>query len=472
MKALRHFSNSTLGLAFALGLGIVAGTLAPPAGAPAYIVGQIYLALVNMAALPLLVVALFFGLRQLLTLAHPEWRVGSMLSLSLALVALCAVGGTLIGLIAGPGAHLGAGARAHLGQLVMQSTSDAEDLRMSLFGTGGSARVPATVALRELAPDNFYRVLADGRTLGVLTCTVLFGMAIATLSSAQSRVLHNVFEGIYRTFELIIEHANLLLPVLVFGSAAHVAGQTSTATLGAMSGFLLWFLLGVLTLSAAAVAAIAARAHAPLLRVMSALKPPMLVGLTSGSATATIAHTIEAMSTRLGFSRGVAELVVPFGAVFVRAGSALYFALATLFVANLYGRSLGAGDIAMVAAASTFAAFVSAGRNGVAGIGYAGLVLSTLQLPIEAAGVLFVAVDLICEGPRNLLSLLSVCLVVALVSAGLPTERTAPTEGRSMPQPDAVFRLVFTRIQLALASACVVTVGLLIVMMGIGVGAK
>ncbi|QCP52077.1 dicarboxylate/amino acid:cation symporter [Trinickia violacea] len=472
MKALKRLSNSTLGLLLFLGLGIVAGTLVRPAGVAAYVVGQIYLALVNMAAVPLLVVAMFFGLRQLMALAHPELRIGSMLSLAFALVALCAVCGALVGFSAAPGAHLADGARAQLGQVVLKSSSDAEDLRMPLLGAAGPGRTLSAISLRDVAPDNFYRVLADGRGLSILTCTILFGMAFAALSSAQTRLLNSVFESIYRTFETIIEHANLLLPVLVFGSAAHVAEQTSGATLGAMSGFLLGFVLCALLLSCVAIAAIAARAGVPLARAMTLLKAPMLVGLTSGSATAPIPHTIEAMSTRLGFSRGVAELVVPFGAVFVRAGSALYFALATVFVANLYGRPLDAGDIAMVAAASTFAAFVSAGQSGVAGVGYAGIVLSTLQLPVEAAGVLFVAIDLICEGPRNLLSLLSVCTVVALVSAGLPSERVSTPDAHAVPGPDAVFRFAFNRMQLALATGCVVTVGMLIVLMGIGVGAK
>ncbi|RKF46713.1 dicarboxylate/amino acid:cation symporter [Paraburkholderia fungorum] len=472
MKVLKRLSNSTLGLLLFLGLGILAGTLVRPAGVIASVVGQIYLALVNMAAVPLLVVAMFFGLRQLLALAHPELRIGSMLSLALALVALCAVCGTLVGIAAAPGAHLSEGARVQLGQAVLQSASDAEDLRMSLLDAHEPGHALSAISLRDVVPDNFYRVLADGRALGILTCTILFGMAFAALSSAQTRVLNSVFESIYRTFEAIIEHANLLLPLLVFGSAAHVAGHTSGAMLSAMSGFLLWFVLCALLLSCIAIAAIAARAGVPLARVMTMLKTPMLVGLTSGSATAPIPHTIEAMSTRLGFSRGVAELVVPFGAVFVRAGSALYFALATVFVANLYGRPLDAGDMAMVAAASMFAAFVSAGQSGVAGVGYAGIVLSSLQLPVEAAGVLFVAIDLICEGPRNLLSLLSVCMVVALVSAGLPSERVSTVDGQAAAQPDALFRFAFNRVQLALATGCVATVGLLIVLMGIGVGAK
>lgn len=71
MKLLKRLSNSTLVLLLCFVLGGVAGAFAPPVGGFALFIGQIYLALVNMAAVPLLVVAMFFGMRQLILLSHP-----------------------------------------------------------------------------------------------------------------------------------------------------------------------------------------------------------------------------------------------------------------------------------------------------------------------------------------------------------------------------------------------------------------
>jgi Na+/H+-dicarboxylate symporter len=294
-----------------------------------------------------------------------------------------------------------------------------------------------------------------------------------------------VFEGIYRTLEAIIEHANLMIPALAFGAAAYVASHVDRATLDAMKSFLLCFVLLSATLAVLALGAIAARCGEPFARVVAALKAPLLIGLMSGSETAPIPHTIEAMSARLGFSRGVVELVVPLGAVFIRAGTALYFALVTVFVADLYARPLDAVDLALIGVASMVAAFASAGQNGVATAGFAGAVLSMLQLPIEAAGVLFIAIDLLCEGPRNVLSLLAVCTVIAFVSAGLPFEQVARNGGHALQphaqphlqphmQPDKqpVFQLTFSRAQLALAAGCVLMAASLIVLLGASVGAR
>lgn len=486
MKALHTLSRSTLGLIACLAVGGLCGVFAEPAGAFAYFVGELYLCVVNMAAIPLLVVATFFGLRQVIALPRPRTRVGTIMLLALAFVVLSATGGTLAGVLAMSGQHLSAEAHAHLGELVLKNAG-AEDVRVALFaqGTGGTgtgtgagtgtgtSTSTSLIDVSDLFPDNFYRVLAQGHPLGILTGTILFGLAFAALSRDQTRMLSNVFEGVYRALETIIAQANLLIPVLVFGVAAHLTSQTQGATLAAMSSFLVCFALAALVFAGLALATIAARAGQSLPQVLSGLKAPLLVGLTSGSATAPIPHTIEAMSERLGFSRGVVELVVPFGSVFVRAGSALYYALAAVFVANLYERPLGAGEIALVCAAAVLAAFVSAGQSGVAAVGYTGVVLSMLHLPAEAAGVLFVSVDLICEGPRNALSLLAVCTVIALVSAGLPSERkTAAGLQGGAAGLSPVLRFTFTRAQLVLAAGCVTMAALLIVLMGIGVGAR
>jgi Na+/H+-dicarboxylate symporter len=476
MKALHTLSQSTLGLIACLAVGALCGVFAEPVGAVAYFIGQLYLSVLNMAAIPLLVVATFFGLRQVIALPRPRTRVGTILLLAFGLVVLSAAGGTLLGVVAGPGQHLSADAHAQLGKLVLKSASDAEDVHVALFGHAAEAVSAGAnlVGVSDLFPDNFYRALAQGQSLGIFTATILFGLAFAALSREQTTMLSSVFEGVYRALETIIAHANTLIPVMAFGVAAHLVAQTQAATLSAMGGFLLCFALASVVLGAMALATIAARAGQPFMQVLNGLKAPLLVGLTSGSATAPIPHTIEALSERLGFSRGVVELVVPFGSVFVRAGAALYFTLAAVFVANLYDRPLGAVDIVIVCVASVVAAFVSAGQSGAATVGYTAVVLSMLNLPVEAAGVLFVTVDLICEGPRNVLSLLAVCTVIALVSAGLPSERMSALDvrGGGAATLSPVLRFTFTRAQLVLATGCVVMAASLIVLLGIGVGAR
>lgn len=469
MGVLTRLSHSLLALLLCLAAGAVAGVYAPSMGAFGYVIGKIYLSLVSMAAIPLLVVATFFGLRQTMALPVPGRRMLMIAGLALALVALCAAIGLAVGWLSALGAQVSPDARAQLGAMVMRSGGDG-DVEMRLWGDA------ALVAPKDhlgslLVPDNFFRVLVEGSSLGVLSCALLFGLGFAALSRAQNTSLNSLFEAVYRALELIIARANILLPVVAFGIAAHVLSQTDMVILRAMGGFLSYFVMMVLMLSVAAVIVVYRQGNRPLLEVLHHLKAPMLVSLVSSSSTASIPHTIEAMSMRLGFSRGIVELVVPAASVFLRAGSALYYVLLALFVANLYERPLGAMDLGLICAGATIAAFVSAGNSSLTNVGYAGIVLSMLQLPIEAVMALFLAIDLICEGPRNLLTLLATCVLISLVSAGLPSERVLPSHGETTVARQPL-RLVLTRVHVVLVVSGALLAALLVVILGIGVGTR
>jgi Na+/H+-dicarboxylate symporter len=287
----------------------------------------------------------------------------------------------------------------------------------------------------------------------------------------QSNALMGIFEAIYRALELIISRVNMFIPVLAFGMAAYFVANTEARTVHAMGSFLASFFVFAIVLSAFATGLIWKRSGLAPGVVLSALKTPALISLTSASTTATIPDTIEAMSSKLGFSRGIAELVIPISSVFMRSGAALYFALLAVFAANIYGRPVAAEEFLLICIGASMAAFASAGNNSLAAVGFASLVLTMLKLPIEAALALFLAIDLVCEGPRNLLTLLFACVLIVLVSGGLPSERVEPVTAADA-SPLQPVRFVFSRASVLLALACVLLVAILITIAGVGVGMR
>ena len=68
---------------------------------------------------------------------------------------------------------------------------------------------------------------------------------------------------------------------------------------------------------------------------------------------------------RLFEARSGTELLMPMGVTLFRFGSSLYFALAAVFVAQLYGRPLVASDLALIVGFASLAAVASAGTTGV-----------------------------------------------------------------------------------------------------------
>ena len=477
MGFLKRLSSSPLVLMLCLAGGGLAGWFAPWAGQPLFVLGHVYLTLINMAALPLLVVATFFGLRQTMALPQPGRRVLFIVGLSAALVLACAVAGALLGIISGPGKNIGQADLQYLGRLIQESGGEAADARMSLYEPAETSATPASpaassAAATHLIPDNFFHVLVEGQPLGILVCAIFFGLAFASLlRDSGSNALVGVFEAIYRALESIISKVNIFIPFFAFAMAAYFTGRKDVRTLHAMGSFLATFFAISALLSVGAFALICRRSGLPAATVLWALKTPALISLASGSATATIPDTIEAMSSRLGFSRGIVELLIPTCSVFLRAGAALYFAVLAVFVCNIYGQPLGGREFGLICLGASAAAFASAGTTGTASVAFAASLLSLLNLPVEAALALLVAIDLLCDAPRNLLTLLFACVLIVLVSAGLPSERIDSSAVRGITSRNPV-RLAFSRTSAAIALSLGLLAGMLITLAGVGVGMR
>lgn len=471
MGSLKRLSNSPLALLLCVLAGSCVGWLLPAWGRQALALGQVYLALINMAALPLLIVATFFGLRQTLLLPRPALRLLMIVGLAVALVLVSALMGTLVGLLTGAGLNLDVATRAVLGMMVQTAGGEASNTAIALHGSGTTAQIQEAQPWSGVIPDNFFRVLSQGQLLGILVGTVIFGLAFAALLKAQSQTLMGIFEVIYRALEIIISYVNVFIPVLAFSMAAYFTASTDGQTLQAMRSFLSSFFVFGFVFCGLTVGFIWKRSGLSLDLVLSALKTPALISLTSASAAASIPDTIHAMSFKLGFSRGVVELVVPMASVFMRAGSAFYFAMLAVFVANIYGHTVTPQDFLLICLGASLAAFASAANNKLAVVSFAAVVLSMLNLPIQAALVLFLAIDLLCEGLRNLLSLLLTCVLIVLVSRGLPSEReaSAPALGVNRLAP---VNFVFSRASVMLIFACSLVLALLITLAGIGFGMR
>jgi aerobic C4-dicarboxylate transport protein len=471
MGFLKALAQSPLALLLCLLAGVVAGVVVPSLAESAFVLGQVYLALINMVAIPLMVVATIFGLRQTMALPLPARRSAMIVVLGFGLVFLAASIGTGLGYLAGPGQHMDADSRAYLGAVVLSADGAAGNAEISLFGVDAEDALPAPRLWAILLPDNFFRALAQGQTLGILSCAILFGLAFAAMGKTRSNMLMNVFEAIYRTFEVIIYRVNLFIPVLAFGMAAHFAANVDGQILRSMGSFVAVFVAASLALATVSIVLVWRSVGTSLGMVLSSLKTPILISLTSASSTASVPDTIRAMSAKLGYSRGIVELVVPAASIFVRAGSAVYFALLAVFVANIYGHALNGTELVLICVGAAMSAFASAGASSFAIVGSGSVVLSLLNLPVEAALALFLAIDLICEAPRNLLSTLCCCVLIVLVCRGLPSERM---DARlvDVPGPAAPIQLKFTRESAFVALLCSAVLAALIVLAGIGVGQK
>lgn len=446
------------------GIGLVSTELAGALD----LAGQAASALLEMAGLPLLVVATLFGLRNLVTLPHGGRRLGWLLLL----VALCVWLSGLLGALAGvwlaPGQTLDAGERRAFGALVQQVGGETERTDMLLLAPPPP---PGAAKLAGVLPDNVYAVLVRGDLAGIIWCTLVLGLPFALLPRERSQALVTQLEPIYRALEQLVEHITKLLPLLAFGMAAHVGAQLRWEAISLLGGLLSALLLSSGCIIALALGLVARWANIGIPRLLVEMKAPLLTALLAPTLVASIPSTIKALTDRLALSRGIVEVVVPVGTVWLAAGSALQAALITVFVTQLYGLPLGPGLLLWISVLAALAALVARPDSAAAGLAPAALVMLWLRIPSEAVLPVLLLADGLGRGLRQLTSLCCIAATCALLSSGLRQERP---DWHTSEAPAASRPLQFnlTRAMAVLVLAGVLGAGLLSTLAGLGVGMR
>jgi Na+/H+-dicarboxylate symporter len=142
--------------------------------------------------------------------------------------------------------------------------------------------------------------------------------------------------------------------------------------------------------------------------------PAIQLAFVSRSSVGTMPLTQKVAVERLGVPADYAAFAVPFGATTKMDGcAAVYPALAAIFVAQVFGVSLGVEDYLLIAFVSVIGSAATAGLTGA--LVMLTLTLSTLGLPLEGAGLLL-AIDPILDMMRTATNVTGQALVPVLVA--------------------------------------------------------
>jgi hypothetical protein len=105
----------------------------------------------------------------------------------------------------------------------------------------------------------------------------------------------------------------------------------------------------------------------------------------------------------MSFDKTTVNLTLPLGMTLGRFGNVFYFAVAVFFVVQIYGMELAAAQYITIFFGVIFAGTATAGASGIVTLSVISIVLSPLNLPVEAVLVIFMAIDPIIDPFRTFL---------------------------------------------------------------------
>jgi Na+/H+-dicarboxylate symporter len=393
------------------------GLLLPRAAQSLGVIGNAYVDLLKMAALPFMLSAIIFSLQRLLREDGASRLLLRALALFLGASIAVSVMGAAVFLALHPGADIAPEQLQKIGLLV-GSHSGSDDILMRLHGgQDAPAHEAGSISdvLANLIPNNIFAALSNGETLKALVFALLFGMAMGYVPESMSASLSEMMETVYHACQRLMHWMSYPLPIVLFCMTAAQLGKSGAEPLLAMLQFVLTFCLACALVMALSVVIIWKRSRLGLGQTLTALRAPMTLALATHNSAICMPNTIESLSDGLGFSRARVELLVPLSITLLRTGQMLYYVCAALFVVQLYEYRLDAANIALVLLASMMIGFASSGITGLTTVSMVGVVCSYLHLPFEAAFVLFVLMEPVCDMLRTLVLVIAGAAVVCMV---------------------------------------------------------
>lgn len=238
---------------------------------------------------------------------------------------------------------------------------------------------------------NPFSALANAEVLAIIVFALLLGGCLTTLGEV-GRPLIQVFEALNAAMMVLTDLVMRFAPYGVFALIADVVAAMGVAALQSLGLYMLTVIAG-LAIHGFVVLPVILRAFGGMGfgEFFRGARPAVAIAFSTASSSATLPVSIEVAEENLGCDTKHAGFVLPLGATVNMDGTALYEAVAALFIAQIYGIELGLTQQLMVALTATLAAI------GAAGIPSAGtvtmvMVLNAVNLPVDGIA-LILAVD-------------------------------------------------------------------------------
>ncbi len=283
--------------------------------------------------------------------------------------------------------------------------------------------------ITHLVPKSIIEAMANNEILPIVVFSVFFGVAMTAVGEKAAALT----KGIDALVEVMLQVTNFVMraaPIAVFAAMASAVTAKGLGILLTFGKFIGSFYLGLATLWLVLLLAGALVLGGRIKDLVKAIREPILLAFSTASSEAAYPRTLEALE-EFGVPPRIASFVLPLGYSFNLDGSMMYMTFATLFIAQLYGIDLSAGQ------QITMVLILMITSKGMAGVPRASLVVISAvmgQFNIPEAGlVLILAVDQFLDMGRSGTNVVGNAVATAVVAKweGVLQAKSTPSRVQS-----------------------------------------
>ena len=419
MKKLALHWQIIIGLALGLVYGIVAASNGWGSFTSDWIApfGTIFMSLLKLIAVPLVLSSLITGVASLSDLKKLSRIGGKTIAIYVSTTAVAVTIGLISVNMLEPGDKVPDQMKEKL-----QETYEAD----ASSRAGSAQKIKDRGPLQpivDMVPSNFFSSASSNRNmLQVVFVAIFVGIGLIQIPKEKAKPVLDFFEGLNDVVIKLVDFIMLMAPVGVFALIAQtinkVAGNDIAQVLellGALGYYMIAVILGLIIHAGFTYTGLLKfLTKMPLKTFYKGIAPAQLLAFSTSSSGATLPVTMECCEEELGVSEEVSSFVLPLGATINMDGTALYQAVAAVFIAQTLGMDLGIGAQLTIILTAVLASIGTAAVPG-AGIIMLVIILEAVGVPTEGIA-LILGVDRILDMMRTTINVTGDASVAVIVA--------------------------------------------------------
>lgn len=280
-----------------------------------------------------------------------------------------------------------------------------------------------------LVPSNPLASMLAGEMLSLVIFAFIVGAALIAMPKEKSAPLLELVTSVQEICMIVTKWTMRLAPAAVFGLMTRTIASSGLGVLAGLGLYVLTVLACLLVLLAFYSLVLAIFSKVQVVQFFRSSKDVLLLAFSVASSAAVMPLSMKTAEEKLGVPIAVSRFVIPLGAIVNMNGTAAYQAVATLFLAQVYGLDLDVPTLALVVVTAVAASIGTPSAPG-AGIIVLASVLTTAGVPAEGISVIIGVDHLLgmCRTAVNVTGDLTACAVFKDFGDGGQADLPAPVE--------------------------------------------
>jgi proton glutamate symport protein len=241
--------------------------------------------------------------------------------------------------------------------------------------------------LANLIPTNITQAGVEENMLQIVIASMIAGIAMITLPKHAAEPIIHLSKSIQMLCMKVIGWAMHIAPYAVFGLLCDLVIRTGFSTIETIGYYFVTVLLGLGAVLIVYMVIAVALGKRHIVDFLKGIREAQLIAFSTSSSAATMPISIQVAEENLHVKPAISRFIIPLGATINMDGTALYQAVAALFLCQVFGIDLSSHEVLILLLTTVGASIGTPGTPGV-GIAVLATILTGIGVPPEGIALL------------------------------------------------------------------------------------